>query len=48
MLTKQDNAYSVPRLAISENKNQYDAASRKTERNSQSKQYGAFAFTLSY
>lgn len=32
---------------ISENRNQYDTANRKTERNNQSKQYGAFAFTLS-
>ena len=31
---------------ITENRNQYDTANRKTERNNQSKQHGAFAFTL--
>lgn len=41
---KQLNA--VPHQTISENRNQHDTASRKTERNNQSKQYGAFAFAL--
>ena len=37
MLTKQDNGQAVPCLTISENRNQYDTANRKTERNNQSK-----------
>lgn len=39
-------ANAVPHQTISENRNQHDTASRKTERNNQSKQYGAFAFAL--
>lgn len=48
MLTSTCAAYNGGKLQpISENRNQYDTASRKTERNNQSKQYGAFAFALS-
>ena len=40
-------ANAVSHQTISENRNQYDTANRKTERNNQSKQHGAFAISLS-